>query len=396
MAKPEPNELYPELMGVNGFNSFIGEDSASRAQMFSSHMAQFLVIKGSNQKVIQTGVEKEFGKYTFNVRMPVDGEILEIIERYPPTMGRDAIKENPQTIVIYENVHTKQIGMLSLTSYCSNHQYFGFQYQSAEGLKHLMPGAFIPKDTIFLDSPNIDKDGNYNYGIQANIAMMSHPATSEDGILISESFLPKLGFKIFETRVIEYGSKQFALNLYGDETRYKPFPDIGDYIASHGVVMALRDYEPGLLAPVEQSIKDCREIDYTFDTTVYANGPGGRVIDVRIHHDLYNSNFAEVNMDEQPQRYDEARRIFYNRIVTFYKKLHKKRGDALQLTPELHRLIVESLSVTTEQINQKVSKLYRQAPLDDYRIEIVIEYDITPGIGFKLTGTHGRESQSLE
>lgn len=389
MKHEEPNELYRELLSVSAFNPFYANTSSSRAQMTSSHLSQSLVINGATQRLIQTGVEREFGKYTFNVKMPCNGVILEIIERYSATLGLDAIKENPQTVVIYEDEETKQLGIITLANYCSNHQYFGFQYQAMGGLQQLRVGAFIPKDTVFLDSPNIDEDGGYKLGIQANIALMTHPAVSEDGILISRDMLPKLAFKTYENRVVEWGNKQFALNLYGDNDTYKPFPDIGDYLRSDGVLMALRDFEPNLLSPVEQSIHDCRDIDFTFDTTVYANGPSGRVVDIKIHHDLCNSNFADVNMDHQPQKYDAARRIFYGRIVDFWKKMEKKRGGALQLTPEFHRLIVESLSVATEQNNQKITKLYRQAPLDDYRVEFVIEYNMIPNIGNKLTGLHG-------
>lgn len=395
MIKSEPNELHPELLSISALNPWFGNDSSSRLAMVGSHLGQFLVVKGTTQRLVQTGIEKEFGKYTFNIRMPADGEVLEIIDRYAPSIGHESIRENPQTLVIYEDIHTKEIGMVSLTGYCSNHQYFGFKYQAQDGLKHLHVGARIPKDTIFMDSPNIDEDGTYKYGVQANIALMTHPATSEDGVLICRDFLPKLGFKTFETRVVEWGSKQFALNLYGDKDHYKPFPDIGDCIRKDGVLMALRDYEPGLLAAVEQGVQDCQEVDYTFDSTIYANGPGGRIVDIRIHHDLANAQYSEVQMDSQPLKYDSARRIFYGKIVSFWRKMHKKRGEALQLTPELHRLVVEALSVVNEQADldktkkPKVAKLYRQTPLDDYRVEFVIEYDVVPNIGFKISDLHG-------
>jgi len=389
MQNKETNDLHIELLSVNAMNAFARNISSSRAQMSGSHLSQMLVVKGSTQRNIQTGVEVEFGKCTFNVAMPEDGEILEIIERYAATLGQDSIKENPETLVIYENIHTKEIGTFALKPYCTNHQYFGYEYTAREGMKHLRVGAMIPKGTVFLDSPNVDVDGTYKYGIECNVALMTHPAVSEDGYLICEDMLDKFSFKTYESRTAEWGQKQWALNLYGDENNYKPFPDIGDYIREDGILMAFRDYDPVLLSPVEMSVKDCREVDLTFDTTIYANGPGGKVIDVKIHHDLCNSNFAEVNMDAQSQKYDDARRVYYGKIVNFYQRMKKKRGEALVLTPEFHRLIVESLSVTTEEKGQKVSKLYRQTPLDDYRVEIVIEYDNKISIGNKQTDLAG-------
>jgi hypothetical protein len=384
--KQEPNDLHIDLTSICSFNPFLRHNSSGRTQMMSSHLGQMLVINGATERKIQTGSEREYGKYTFNVKMPVDGEIIEIIQRYPMSIGQNNIVDNPQTILIYEDVETKQIGMISLTNYCTNHQYFGFEYKTKEGYAKIAIGAFIAKDTVFLDSPNITDDGGYKYGIELNMALMSHPATSEDGILICEDVLPKLKFKTYENRVVEWGNKKFALNLYGDETNYKPFPDIGDYIREDGILMALRSYDPEILAAVEQSIKDTMQVDLNFDTTIYANGPGGKVIDIKIHHDIAKANYADVHMDKQAQKYDTARRHFYTRIVDMWKKFNKLRGEQLQITPELHRLVVEAISVTNEGGSQRINKLYRKNPLDDYRVEFTIEYEITPDIGFKLTG----------
>jgi hypothetical protein len=384
-----PNEIHPELLSVCSMNSFHQHGSASRNYMFANHLGQMLVLNGSDERTIQSGVEREFGKYTFKIEMPCDGEIIEVIERYRKGLGKDSINDNPETIVVYENVHTKQIGMVRLVPYCSNHQYFGFKYKTKEGIQSIRQGAFISKGTVFLDSPSITDEGGYKYGVQANVAYMTHPATSEDGILISKDFLPRLGFKTYETRVVEWGNDKYALNLYGDEKTYKSFPDIGEYIRDDGLLMALRADTPIELAVVEKSIEDTMNVDFTFDTTVYANGPGGKIVDIKIHHDLTNNNYAEVHMDEQSQKYDEARRSFCKRIVDLWKRLYKQRGDALQLTPEFNRLIVESHSVVNEGIGQKVIKLYRQAPLDNFRVEFVIEYDIVPSVGFKLTDCHG-------
>lgn len=384
-----PNQLHGALLGNNALNPFHQHTSSNRGAMFTNHLGQMLVLNGATERRLQTGYEREFAKYTFSVSMPCNGLVLDLIERYRKTLGKDSIDENPQTILIYEDVDTKQIGMVSLVAHCSNHQYFGFRYKTADGYRRLRVGEMIAKDTVFLNSPSVTPDGGYKYGIEANIAYMTHPATSEDGVLISRDFLPKLGFNTYETRVVEWGSKKFALNLYGDENNYKPFPDIGDRIRGDGVLMALRSYDPIELAVVEQSVKDTMRVDYTFDTTVYVNGPGGRVVDIRIHHDLSNYNCAEVHMDSQAQRYDAGRRQYYKRIVDMWKKLYKMRGESLQITPEFSRMVVEAQSVVSEGIGQRVSKIYRQEPLDDYRVEFVVEYDIEPGIGFKITDCVG-------
>jgi DNA-directed RNA polymerase beta subunit len=190
----QPNQIHPDFLGAISLNPWQQHTSSSRSAMISNHVGQMLVINGSTERFCQTGMEREYAKYTFAIKMPCNGEIIEIIERYKKTLGKDSIDENPQTILVYEDVETKQIGIVNLLTYCSNHQYFGFQYKTAEGLQQLRVGAFIKKDTIFLNSPSVTPEGGYKYGLQANVAYMTHPATSEDSVVISQSLLPKLGF----------------------------------------------------------------------------------------------------------------------------------------------------------------------------------------------------------
>lgn len=391
----QPNELFRDLMGVNGLNPWDGYDSSSRKQMFSSHIGQTLVIKGSSERRCQTGMEREYAKYTFSVKMPVDAEIIKVIERYPRTQSVDSINFNPETAVIYEDERTKEVGLLMLKGYCSHHSYFGFEYKNQPALSQLSAGGRVKAGTILQDSPSVTPDGGYKYGRECNMAFMSHPAVSEDGILISRDVLPHFSFKTYETRVAEWGEKRFPLNLYGDETTYKPFPDIGDYIREDGLLMALRSFDDNL-AVVEQSVTALRKPDFIFDKLIYVAGAGdrekrsGRVVDIRVHHD---SNSAQpttpTGMDTQALKYDRARRQFYSAILHEYHRLRKQRAGKLVLTPEFHRMVVEAISVVGDNKGSRLRKLYRQAPLDDWRVEFVVEYNVTPTVGFKLTDCHG-------
>lgn len=389
-----PNQIHRDLMGVSGLNPWDGHDSSSRKQMIGSHLSQMLVISHPTERRCQTGMEREYGKYTFSIKMPVDAEVIRVIERYPNKIGLGSIAMNPQRIILFEDINTKEIGMLNIPNYCSYHQYFGFEYKARPALYDAFrAGAAIAKDTILLDSPSITNDGGYRFGRECNIAYMSHPAVSEDGILICEDVLPMFSFKSYETRVVEFGNKRFPLNLYADigsdgvPLNYKPFPDIGDYVHEDGLLMCLRSYDREL-AVVEQGIYDSMEPDFIFDKATYAT-PKGRIVDIRVHHDTRNPQLGTpAGMAEQPEKYDLARRQFYQDIVNEYNRLRRERGDALRITPELHRMVVEALSVI-DGGTQRIVKLYRQAPLDDWRLEFVIEYETVPTIGFKFTGLHG-------
>lgn len=385
-----PNELRRDLLSSLSLNPFIGTVSSPRAQMFASHLGQKLVVAGGTERYIQTGMEIEYAKYTFSIKMPVDGTIIRTIDRYTQTVGPESINKNPQTVVIYEDDRTKEVGIFSIPTYCSYHQYFGFEYKPKTALGSLYRGAKIAKDTIFMDSPAVSDSGNYNYGIELNMAFMSHPSVSEDGIMISRDVLPRFAFKTYETRVVEWGGKRFPLNLYGTAENFKAFPEIGEMVREDGLLMALRTYE-GRLAPVEQSIYDVMEIDHIFDKTTYVNGPNGRIVDIRVYSAETNVGENATEMDKQIMRYQKATHEFHLKIVQEWKKLKKDRGEHLLITPALHRQVVESLAyIGEDNETPKIQKLYRKNPIDDYRIEFVIEYNNIPREGFKFTDTHGK------
>ena len=384
MAKQQPAQIHRELMGISSLNPFSGNDSSPRATMFCTHLGQALVIDKSTERRIQTGMEREFGKFTFSVKAPCNMEIIRIIDRYRPTLGADSINDNPYSVVLYENVDTKEIGMMELSKYCSYHQHFGFPYKATKHFSELRRGAAIPEGTVLLDSPSVTDNGGYKYGREMNVAFMTIPGVAEDGIVISEDVLPLLKIRTYETRIVEFGSEYFPLNINSTDPKvFKAFPDIGEPVRPDGILMALRKYNE-MLAPVKQNIYDLMEVDHIFDKSIYAP-PGGRIIDIRVHHDnsAYNAP-TPVGMELQATKYDNARRLFYNELLNEYNRLRRERGEVLKLQPKLHRLIVEALSVVGES-ETRIIKMAGKNPLDDWRLEFVIEYEIIPNIGFKLT-----------
>jgi len=396
MVNYEPNELNVEYLSVLGLNPFCGNNSSPRAAMFSSHLTQRLIIKDPSPHRIQTGMEQEFAKYTLSVSMPEDGKIIKVIERYPRILGPDSINFNPETLVIYESEATKKIGSFIIPYYKSYHQYFGFQCKIKNTVSKLSPGSYIEKGTIFADTPAVDDEGGYNYGIELNVAFMSHPAVSEDGILISRDVLDKLKFKVFETREIEFGNGCFPLNLYGTIDNYKPFPDINEYIRDDGLLVMLRDYDT-MLSPIETSIFDVMEPDHIFDNSVYVRGKGGKIVDIKVYHTDETSTSTPLGVETALTKYVNALKYYYTEIVNVEKELRgnyrkKHNNNSLRITPEFHRLVVEAMSVLDTggvKSSEKLTRSYRTKKLDDYRVEFVIEYEITPDIGFKLTDTHG-------
>lgn len=405
------NELSPELLSINSLNPWSGQVSSSRGTMFSSsHIAQTLVVDGAGPRYCQTGTESEFGKYTFKHKIPCDAEVIRVVHKFRPTVGQDSIRQNPTTLVIYENMETKEVDILELNSYSTaidnKHQHFGFRYNLSPLVGELHPNMRLKAGTVLGDSPAIpdpnDPNSTYNYGVETNVAFMGIPGIIEDGIVVSEDYLDRITSRGYEKRTVSFGKKQYPLNLYGDSENYKPFPDIGDTIREDGLLFALRSYDD-LLAPIEMDPRALREPDYVFDKLVYGV-PGGKVIDVNVRHDDTNRvPPTPFGMERQPEKYHNALVRYYRTILETYNDLHKDRKKFLNISPEFHRLVVEAMSYvgfednpTTQHLHRKnplskrrVKKLYRRHDIDDWRVEIAFEYKMRPNISGKLTATFG-------
>jgi len=381
-------------MGVHALNTYAQHNSSPRSVMFSSHFSQKLTIKGGTEKRIQTGAEVEFAKHTYAVRMPVDAKIIQVIDLYPTNIAEDSIPENPESYIVYEDVQTHEIGCVIAPKFISHHQYFGYKLNP---VSNAVPGSVIAKDTVLMDSPAVSENGGYKYGIELNMALMTQPAVAEDAILISEDVLDRLSFNVYERRTVEFGKSNYPLNLYGDMEKYKPFPEIGEYVRDDGVLMILRDMDTDL-APVDMSVYDVREPDYTFDKSVYVRGPKGKVVSIRSYHNEQPTSPTPTGMMEYMDKYPRAMRRFYTRVLEVENRLRYERrkkfgDDYLPMKPEFHQLVIDAMMYLDHKpIDKKAPPLtleHRKTPLDDYRIEFVIEYTIRPTVGFKMTDMHG-------
>lgn len=396
------NELYPELMSIMGLQPLQAHIHSSRMAMFTGNTAQYLPVPGATPRRLQSGLERQMGKATFKIAFDVDAEIVRVIHRFPDTIGANRIKYNPLTIVVYENFETKEVGILEIPRYHSVHQYFGFEYAIKPILKELIPGKLVPKGTVVADSPLVDKAGNYCYGLEANVIFSSEPAGIEDGIKVSESFMAKIKPTRIEERSISFGVHDYPINLYGNLDHYRICPDIGEDVFTHGMLFSLREYDEinGVCNMHRNAL--CSP-DYIFDKGTYIAHSEGKVIDITVEcNNTAPVPPTPVGMEEQLTRYYEADNRFYVSILDTYYDLREKRDDALNITPQFQRLVVEAINRVglsyvpktsrffKDKIDQvKVTNIYRKAPIPHWRVTVKYVTKSIGTEGFKLTDTTG-------
>lgn len=397
----EPNQLFPEILAVQSLCPWPGTVSSSRAQMFGSHIGQRLSIKSPTIRRIQTGLEAKYGKATFKTQVENNSRVIEVVHYYNAgSKMTGGINYNPEDIVILEDEQTNEIHYVSMKQYCSKHPHFGFRFKNTDAGNSLYQKKAIPAGTILQDSPAITKDGNYMYGIELPTYFSTLPVGAEDGIAIAESIRDWLTTPSFDKKRGSWGANTYPINLYGTETVYKPFPEVGDRVRPDGRLMAFRKYEGGC-CPVEMSRQASMEVSSTYDTTLYADGPGGVVIDVRVYKDGASQSYAPDICNDQAMKYDKARREFYEKIYRIYSKLNANAHGKLKMSPEFSNLVTTAIEVQAEtaqrqagqkKLEQRIQKLRRGAPMDDFVVEFIIQYDRMPVVGGKLTDTVGKQN----
>ena len=390
----QPNEHFPQAESIMSINAFNAAISSARKQMYGNNLGQIVVVDGIEERRIQTGTDTLLAETTFSQKMPARGEILQLFHRYKKKEGESGFKTNPpQTVAVFRTHDNSpdinyEYGMVSLTNYSTLHPYLGFSYIDKPGMTQLIPGTTIDRGTVFRDSPGVTDEGDYQWSVTCNVAMMGLIGVAEDGIIIRRGALKKFGFDTYDKRIVEFGQDKFPVNKYGDDDNYKIHPDIGEAVGVDGELMVLRSYRPDL-ALAEMSVKACQRVDYTFDEKIMADGV---VIDIRMHHDLNTGQAGTPSqMEVQPLKYDAARREFFTELYRWHTNLVKELQYDPVLQPALHDLLVEANSVVApaHDGNQNVIKVHKKTRIDDYRLEFTIKHKILPNKGNKFTDLFG-------
>ena len=385
------NQLDPRLLNVSAFDWAAQHGTSPRAQMFGTQLGQRLNIKHPTERRIQTGSERDYGKYTFNIAAPGNITILKVIKRYPVDYGEKKINHNPQTILIYEDFDKKEIGMIDLVDFCTNHPRFGFDYNVDKDVaSRIKQDATFEKGEVFRESPAINKNGGFMFGVELETAAVTLPAGAEDGFVISEHAAKLMTYFTYETRVVSCGPKDIPLNMYPrSDGSYGIGPEIMEKIRPDGLLWATRkmDQESSIFDQTPHALKTYYPF---FDTRVYAP-PGGTVIDIQVYHDNYSrSERTPLGMDEQLMKYYEATDTFYKNILRGYREIRKNPRYARHtVTPLLHDLLRTAMNLTEVENAARPVLLHKKAKLDDWRVVYTIRYENVPGVGSKLSGSFG-------
>lgn len=383
-------ELKPEFLSLAAINPWSPNTSSPRQCMDASHMASRVSLVNPDEPVIKTGIEYELGKYINDVRSDHDCIVKAIVPKY-----REYGSFNPpvQTVFVeYEEDGYVYLDYIDVDAHRSTHGFFGYQLTPTDEFLSLSYNSHIPKDTVLAKTASLGREGSYNYGLNANVAFMSHPSVSEDGFVISESFAQRAQFTSIIKRVINITKDTLPVNIYGDKDVFKFIPQIGEKVREDGLLCVLRPRNDWFSVSDMNDV-NLSEMDFTFDTCTYVN-PNSTVIDVSVTRGNYGKPEFTSKMTEQLDAYAEMLVNYYRNVVSKHEQIVAEKKtmygslDNVRFTPRLHRFITDSM-IKVNMAGQGKNKLsHRKLPIDQYRVEITTISTLTLKNGYKLTDIH--------
>lgn len=385
-------QLHPEFLGIASINSFIANTSSPRAVMDFSHFSAHLPLIRPDERVVKSGIEYELGKYINDIKIDRDSVVKGIVKKYPNAFNQEC---GSLLFLEYEEDGYVFLDCLEVETYKTSHTFFGYELRPTQELENISYNSPLQKGTILSKTDSLGVNGSYNYGLNANVVLMSHPSVAEDGYVISESFAKRASFNSIVKRTINLGKDDLLVNLYGNNEVFKFIPDIGEMVRDDGLLCATRKRNDFFSVSDLNNSNICT-VDFIFDNLTYVNTKS-KVLDIKVVKGNYgrkSESDLSTSITAQLDYYAELLVNYYRNIVNVYEDIMKEKkamyGDSsvMRLTPRLHRLISDAY-VRGMVVPKGGTKLcYRKQSIEQYWIEVTTINEIIPNYGFKLTDVH--------
>lgn len=344
--------------------------SGSRSLMFTNHIDQFVQIKEPEIPYYSTGWENVVGGYSDSYRQIEEDRI--VVKKITKFEG---FKESPYILLtynkekdMYDIIERKAVENLT-EKYC-------YEYNNSV-IDSLNDNDEIPAGTVLYKSRSFDNIGdqslgNYRYGINALTLYWTDTRTTEDALIVSESFAKRLASPESDTIRVQVNDNDILINYYGVGKEIKSFPDIGEEIRDNILCVARRRNNESILFDLDNSRMN--SINKLSDNIFYSYG---RIIDVMVYSN--KPEYLEEECNSQIKKYYDINIKYYQEIYDELSKyLDNNCSDDLYFMWQKAKDIIECKAWRDR--DKKFSNLILE-------FKVVYESKLTKGS--KLTGRYG-------
>ena len=364
----------PSLLGMSAltYPSYI---NAMRGTMFTTHLTQFRVLCDPDVPKVFTNNENTVGALSNSYKKTKNRlKVFRKISKFDDIVDRPfvyklfVLDEDTQTYDVLERSECKQL-----------QQDFGYQYND-EVIDSYEEGDIIEPNTVLYKSSSYDEYMNYGYGKNVNVAYTLEPFTSEDAAVVSRSFCNSM--KCIETEPILIGlnSNDYLINIYGDESNYKPLPDIGEF-TDNILAVSRRQFNNQLLFDFkDKTLRSILDSD-----SIFSVNDNTQIID----YTIYNNNEELINNPfySQINKYIISQNKYYSQIYDTCKTI---MNSGKKYTREIDYLFKRSAQMLNKDTNQKWK--IKDSMFDNILIEVKIKRISPLGKACKMTFRCGNKS----
>lgn len=365
------NEKY------KGSDDFLGLDcltlpnkaNSSRLIMFNTHISQHTTLDEPEFPMVFTGYETPLGQISnYFIKYDEEKTVQKVIRKNDYNYSVILKNKNNE----YDIVTREECSHLT-EKFC-----VPMRNKYIDGLKE---GDVVPVNKAIIKSKSFDESDNYCYGVNAKVVFICDYRTTEDALVISESFAKKLkSYSMYEVEVM-INKNDILLNTYGKNiTDFKPFPDIGEKIKD-GILLSRRRISNSdmLFSLTDLALQTPNMTDQKF----YVNG---KITDISIFN-----NREDIDILKDVPYFKQIWKYWKEEIE--YKKLLKAEIDSILATGGI---LSDELRYQSNRINEELD-INKKYTLDKQEYEgTLIKFKVLKEknieVGDKLTGRFGNKA----
>lgn len=343
-------------------------NSGARKNMFGIQFEHALNLMKPEIPYLSTGYEIRFGDESSSiVKADADYEVVDKIFKF------ESYKDQHYWLIV-RNIHTGQLGVIERMPSCNYlTESYGYLYNNTI-LDNLDVGYEVPKDELLRKSTAFDEYGNRCDGTNLLAAYIAQNASMEDGIVISRSAAVKLASPLVKKVSIIINDNDIPLNLYGDNSIYKSFPDIGEDVKG-GILCGIRreNIDDCLFVQSKERLRNLLMSDEKFTVE-------GKVVDIDINSNNPESIQGKIH-NSQINYYLQNKYRYMSEFVTSINRL-KSKGYT-DLSYDLNELY----STFKDELNH--ASYIKDKVFSGTIIEMFILEESVPSVGDKITNRYG-------
>lgn len=353
-----------------------GYISGNRSIMTTGHLKQAMTPLHPEFPKVFTEYENMVGKYSTGIkRASREWRVVDKIYKFEENNHLYTLIVKDEQTGYYDVIEKKLVENLT--------EKFGFRYNT-EDLDKIQVGDLIPKDSVLFKSTSYDEYNNYRFGVNATFCYTSDVKTTEDAILVSESFADKFRCVEIESITVSVNDNDVLINLYGDENNYKCFPDIGEIIKDKIICATRRINNDQIFYDFKET--NLRKINFSEDVLCTEQGSGGKIIDIKVYS---NKTLEEMEMNE----YHAQVTKYYKNEVRYFKEIVETTQDVIHENIDHSRNYNYIYKKSKDALDENVKWCEQQGkkPFSNMIIEFIVEREVPLKEGSKITGLFGNK-----